>query len=155
MTIRARRMGAVLVVVVLASLLVGRLVSRGDAIVRLPNACSTPPKLQTRGNVTLQPKAMKAFRKAQRLSGGRITVVESYRSCDAQALACLDICGDEDGCPGTCARPGRSYHQLGAAIDVSQASLASTRVLRALKEAGWCQSLPRTDPGHFSFGGCH
>jgi D-alanyl-D-alanine carboxypeptidase len=152
---RARRTGAFVVVVVLASLLVGRMVSRGDAIVRPPNACSTPPTLETRGNVTLQPNAMKGYQKAQRLSGGRITVVQSYRSCGAQALACLKICGDANGCPGTCAAPGRSYHQLGAAIDVSAASLASSRVLRALRTTGWCQSLPNTDPGHFSFGGCH
>jgi hypothetical protein len=148
-------MGAVLVVVVLASVLVGRMVSRGDAIVRPPDVCSTPPTLMTRGDVTLQPNAMKAYQKAQRLSGGRITVIQSYRSCGAQALACLRICGDENGCSGTCARPGSSYHQFGAAIDVSAASLASSRVLRALRRAGWCQPLPNTDPGHFSFGGCH
>jgi D-alanyl-D-alanine carboxypeptidase-like protein len=148
-------MGPVLIVVVLASLLVGRMVSRGDAIVRPPDVCATPPTLMTRGHVTLQPNAMRAYQQAQRLSGGRITVVQSYRSCSAQALACLSICGDENGCPGTCARPGTSYHQFGAAIDVNAASLASSRVFRALRTTGWCQPLPNTDPGHFSFGGCH
>ena len=152
---RAKRMVGAMAVVVLALLLVGRLVSRGDAIARSESVCSHPPKLQTRGDVTLQPKAMKAFQKAQRLSGQRIAVVQSYRSCAAQALACLNICGDKDGCPGTCARPGQSYHQLGAAIDVSPDSLLSRQVVAALEAAGWCQSLPNTDPGHFSFGGCH
>jgi LAS superfamily LD-carboxypeptidase LdcB len=152
---RARPVFGALVVAVLALLLVGRVVSRGDAIVRQDSACSHPPKLRARGNVTLQPRAMKAFQKAQRLSGQRIVVVQSYRSCAAQALACLNICGDENGCPGTCARPGQSYHQLGAAIDVSRDSLLSSQVVAALEAAGWCQSLPNTDPGHFSFGGCH
>jgi hypothetical protein len=27
-------------------------------------------------------------------------------------------------------------------------------VLDALGRAGWCQPLPGSDPGHFSFGGC-
>ena len=26
---------------------------------------------------------------------------------------------------------------------------------QALEDNGWCQSLPDSDPGHFSFDGCH
>jgi hypothetical protein len=28
-------------------------------------------------------------------------------------------------------------------------------VIEALEEAGWCQSLPSSDAGHFSWDGCH
>jgi LAS superfamily LD-carboxypeptidase LdcB len=98
---------------------------------------------------------MKAFRKAVRLAPGPVLVVQSYRSCRQQAEACRSICGDPTGCPGRCASPGTSYHQLGAAVDLSQGSLDSSGVIHAMEEAGWCQSQPATDPGHFSFDGCH
>jgi len=98
---------------------------------------------------------MEAFQRAQDLAGRRIEVVQSYRSCAAQRQACVDICGDPGGCAGTCAEPGSSWHQLGAAIDVTQAMLGQQRVVDALDDAGWCQPLPDSDPGHFSVDGCH
>ena len=98
---------------------------------------------------------MEAFLRAQRMTDGAIAVVQSYRSCREQAQACTNICGNPEGCPGTCARPGSSYHQLGAAIDITQESLDTPGVIRALERTGWCQSQPDTDPGHFSFDGCH
>jgi LAS superfamily LD-carboxypeptidase LdcB len=116
--------------------------------------CGRPP-LRTFQGVTLQPVALAAFKRAQRLSGGKIEVVQSYRSCAQQAEACRNICGDSNGCPGRCASPGLSYHQLGAAIDITQDSLDTAGVIEALEEAGWCQSQPASDPGHFSFDGCH
>ncbi|MFN2589233.1 MAG: D-alanyl-D-alanine carboxypeptidase family protein, partial [Actinomycetota bacterium] len=97
----------------------------------------------------------RAFKEAERLAGHRITVVESYRSCSEQAKAGDRICDSPAGCPGTCAPPGSSYHQLGAAIDVSERMLRDPSTMSALRRAGWCQSVPDSDPGHFSFGGCH
>jgi hypothetical protein len=129
--------------------------SGGDGVVRPNDACASPPAMRTARGVTLQPAAMRAFRQAERLAGRSIAVVESYRSCSDQAAACERICSDPNGCPGRCAPPGASYHQLGAAIDVTEAMLQSPEVIGALKDAGWCQSLPDSDPGHFSFGGCH
>jgi LAS superfamily LD-carboxypeptidase LdcB len=105
--------------------------------------------------VTLQPNAMKAFRVAERLAGRPIVVVQSYRSCAQQALACRNICGNSGGCPGRCLPPGKSYHQLGAAVDITAGELQSSQIVSALEKAGWCQSVPDSDPGHFSFGGCH
>ena len=64
-----------------------------------------------------------AFKKAERIAGRTIGVVQSYRSCTAQALACRRICADPGGCPGTCAEPGTSSHQRGEAIDVTTSSL--------------------------------
>jgi hypothetical protein len=48
-----------------------------------------------------------------------------------------------------------SWHQLGAAIDITQEGLDDPRIFQALIDNGWCQSLPDSDPGHFSFDGCH
>ncbi len=140
---------------VLAATAVAVVTLRGPSIKRPEDPCTSPPPLLTRHGVTLQPLAMQAFRRAETLAGTRIPVVQSYRSCSDQALACVGICGAAGGCPGTCASPGLSWHQLGAAIDLSRATLKRTRIVGALQEAGWCQSLPESDPGHFSYGGCH
>jgi hypothetical protein len=154
---RGRRLVAALAVV--AALALG--VSAGSALIgrsaiaHPDDPCTSPPAMVTRDGVTLQPNAMKAFKRAERQAGKRIPVVQSYRSCAQQAIACRSICGDADGCPGQCASPGTSYHQLGAAIDVSAETLQSRTVVNALVKAGWCQSLPDSDPGHFSFDGCH
>ena len=118
-------------------------------------SCTPPSKLITLRGVTLEPEAMGAFRKAESLAGRRIDVVQSYRSCAAQALACVRVCGNSAGCPGACAEPGTSYHQRGKAIDVTRAMLDTPRVVAALRKAGWCQSVPDSDPGHVSFDGCH
>jgi hypothetical protein len=118
-----------------------------------PN-CTPPSRLETFQGVTLQPDALDAFKRAERIAGRTIHVVQSYRSCASQALACQRLCGDSAGCPGTCAEPGTSYHQRGWAIDVTAASLRAPRVIGALRKAG-CQSVPKSDPGHFSYQGCH
>ena len=117
--------------------------------------CARSEELRTRRGVTLLPEAMESFLEAERLAGERIEVIESFRSCRRQARACLRICGNRMGCPGRCAPPGLSWHQRGLAIDISQESLGDARVVGALQEAGWCQSVPENDPGHFSFDGCH
>jgi LAS superfamily LD-carboxypeptidase LdcB len=127
----------------------------GDGVIRPDDPCTDRPPMQTYRGATLQPVAMQAFKRAQRATHGRIDVVQSYRSCAQQAIACERICGNRDGCPGRCVKPGTSYHQLGAAIDITQGSLDTTGVIDALVAAGWCESVPRTDPGHFSYGGCH
>ncbi len=146
--------GVAVTVAMLAAVLVV-FARRGDGVVRPDDPCTERPPMQTYRGVTLQPVPMQAFKEAQRASGGAIDVVESYRSCAQQAIACQRICGNSQGCPGRCVKPGTSYHQLGAAIDITQASLDTAGVIPALTRAGWCQSVPRTDPGHFSYGGCH
>ena len=154
-TKRARGLGAILAAGFLAAAIgVGWHAFHHELLARPEIPCGRPP-LHTWQGVTLQPVALTAFKHAQRLAGGRIAVVQSYRSCVQQAEACRNICGDPNGCPGRCASPGLSYHQLGAAIDITQDSLDAPGVIGALEEAGWCQSQPDTDPGHFSFGGCH
>ena len=121
-----------------------------DPLIRPSDTCAEAPPIRSFDGVRLQPAAMQAYRMAQRRAHGDISVVQSYRSCAEQVEACRNICGDPNGCPGTCASPGSSYHQLGAAIDITQGSLDTPGVIRALEETGWCQSEPDTDPGHFS-----
>ena len=128
---------------------------REPAIAIPDDACAERPPLVTGEGVTLQPAALTAFRAAQREAGVPIPVVQSYRSCRQQRIACNDICGDPNGCEGTCAPPGLSWHQLGTAVDITQEGLDDERIPRALEANGWCQSLPGSDPGHFSFDGCH
>ena len=143
----------------LAVLAIGGVVAstalRGPAAATPQEVCAHPPTLQTWQGVRLQPAAMTAFRAAQQQAGVKIPVVQSYRSCHQQRIACRDICGDPNGCEGTCAPPGLSWHQLGEAIDITQGGLDDPRIPQALEDNGWCQAVPDTDPGHFSFDGCH
>lgn len=150
---RRRRVTLALAAVgVAAATVLGFVVFRDQGVERV---CSRPDELRTRGNVTLIPEAMDAYLEAESAVGRHIDVVESYRTCREQAAACEGICGSRRGCPGACAPPGLSWHQRAAAIDVTQEMLDTPGVIRALEDAGWCQSLPDTDPGHFSFDGCH
>ena len=127
----------------------------GPLIVIPDDPCAERPPLRTVGGVRLQPVAMEAFVQAQREASVPIPVVQSYRSCAEQRRACRQICGDPEGCPGLCAPPGRSWHQLGAAIDIAQEGVDDPAIVAALEVHGWCQALPDSDPGHFSFDGCH
>jgi len=149
---RRRRRVAAVAVVLVAGAVLGVVVLRDGGVERV---CGRPDEVRTRGNITLIPDAMDAFVQAEASLGHEIDVVESYRSCRQQALACVQICGSRRGCPGACAPPGLSWHQRAAAIDVTQTMLDTPGVIQALEEAGWCQSLPDTDPGHFSWDGCH
>lgn len=130
--------------------MLGFLLLRDQGVERV---CSRPPDLRTVDGVTLVADAMDAFLQAEGATGP-IVVVESYRSCREQARACERICGARS-CPGLCAPPGLSWHQRGLAIDVSQASLDTPGVVGSLEDRGWCQAVPASDPGHFSFDGCH
>ena len=157
--IRRRRLhGAVLFSAGWVLLIVLALLARSHAGVAEPSAaevCASPPVLQHSGGISLVPDAMAAFHKAERLAGRTIHVVQSYRSCADQRLACQRICGDAGGCPGTCAPAGLSWHNRGEAVDLATSSLHDPRVVSAMRTAGWCESVPDNDPGHFSFGGCH
>jgi hypothetical protein len=127
----------------------------GPVIAIPDDPCAERPPLRNVDGVRLQPVAMKAFLRAQRDAGVPIPVVQSYRSCAEQRRACRSICGNPEGCRGLCAPPGLSWHQLGAAIDITQEGLDDPRIFQALVDNGWCQALPDSDPGHFSFDGCH
>ena len=97
---------------------------------------------------------MAAFRAAQQDAGVQIPVVQSFRSCHQQRIAYRNICGNPNGCEGTCAPPGLSWHQLGEAVDITQAGLDDARITQALEANGWCRRC-RTPSRAFSFDGCH
>ena len=117
--------------------------------------CASPPAVVSTDGVTLTSDAMRAFQRAQRLAKRHLEVVQSYRSCAQQRLACINICGSAGGCPGTCAPAGLSWHNRGEAVDLTSAEVRNRAIVSAMQKAGWCQSVPTNDPGHFSFGGCH
>lgn len=58
-----------------------------------------------------------------RAHGWNGRVQSGVRDVNAQVQACINVCGNPNGCPGTCAAPGTSNHQEiaypGGAIDVS------------------------------------
>ena len=151
---RRRRLlaAAAVVAVVAGGSVLAFVLLRDTAVERF---CGRPEELRTRGNVTLKAEAMETFLEAEAEVGHEIVVVESYRSCREQALACERICGTRRGCPGLCAPPGLSWHQRALAIDVPQDMLDAPGVIDALEGAGWCQPLPASDAGHFSYDGCH
>ena len=128
---------------------------RGPAAAIPQDVCAHRPTLQSWEGVRLQPAAMAAFRAAQQDAGVQIPVVRASARATSSAIACRNICGNPNGCEGTCAPPGLSWHQLGEAVDITQAGLDDARITQALEANGWCQAVPDTDPGHFSFGGCH
>jgi hypothetical protein len=146
-------LAAVVVVVVAGG--VGYVALSGPSIAIPDDPCAERPPLRDVDGVRLQPVAMRAFLQAQREAGVPIPVVQSFRSCAEQRQACRSICGNPQGCPDRCAPPGLSWHQLGAAIDITQEGVDQPAILTALEANGWCQSLPGSDPGHFSFDGCH
>jgi D-alanyl-D-alanine carboxypeptidase len=134
---------------------VGYVALSGPSIVIPDDPCAERPPMREVDGVRLQPIAMRAFLQAQVEAAVSIPVVQSYRSCAEQRKACRSICGSPQGCPDRCAPPGLSWHQLGAAIDITQEGVDDLRIVQALEANGWCQSLPGSDPGHFSFDGCH
>lgn len=85
------------------------------------------------------------------------TIASTYRSCATQREVCQHLCGNPNGCPGTCAPPGRSYHQLGLAVDAPATRNPST-VRRIFYAHGWHNfsshdglSASGSDPWHFSY----
>ena len=84
----------------------GARVRRRCATTRDRAFCGRPEELRTRDGVMLTADAMDAFLEAEARVGHDIVVVQSYRTCREQALACERICDSRRGCPGLCAPPG-------------------------------------------------
>jgi hypothetical protein len=98
---------------------------------------------------------------AARAHGWQGPVTSGVRTTADQRQACINVCGNPNGCPGRCARPGTSNHRgtrfpLGA-VDVSDRD-GFVIALAAAKRAGDItgpvikNDLPN-DRGHFSFTG--
>jgi len=68
-----------------------------------------------------------------RRNGWSGTVTSGVRSVAEQRQACINVCGNPNGCPGTCAKPGSSNHQgilyPAGAIDVGSEDQARQLIL--------------------------
>jgi hypothetical protein len=80
---------------------------------------------------------------ADRLLGRPVPIVSGYRS-PARQQALWERRASN---PYPVARPGRSLHERGLAIDVPRGFVDD--LLGVADRAGLCQPLPRTDPVHF------
>jgi hypothetical protein len=82
-------------------------------------------------------------------------VVSGVRSDAEQQQACIHVCGNPNGCPGTCAKPGNSNHRgvvlpLGA-VDVDD-PVGFAAYVKDCPGPKLINDLPN-DRGHFSFTG--
>jgi hypothetical protein len=130
----------------------GSIKNAGKVVIPGPRGswCNKKVPLATRAGVTLQPAALQGFLCAQQKYGHHIPVGQSTRDCKTQCNDCQSICGNcQGGCPGRCASPGSSYHQIGLAVDVQG---VNAQIINAMLACGWHHPLPTSDAGHFSYG---
>lgn len=92
-----------------------------------------------------------------KMNGWNGTVTSGIRSDAEQRAACRGVCGNEQGCPGRCAKPGQSNHRgalfpLGA-VDVTDPS-GFWRAIQSYPGGPPVKnSLGAQDPVHFSRSG--
>lgn len=108
----------------------------------------------------LQARALQSLREVERdcrKHNAAFSIASTYRSCATQREVCQNICGSPNGCPGTCAPPGRSYHQLGLAVD-APATKNPSEVRRIFYRHGWHNFSSHdslrasgSDPWHMSY----
>lgn len=83
-------------------------------------------------------------------------VSDGYRSVADQRIACTHVCGNPNGCPGRCAKPGTSNHQRtefpGGAVDVTEYEDFGRRAKRYPHGPTVKNDLP-LDRVHFSYTG--
>lgn len=91
-----------------------------------------------------------------RANGWTGTVTSGIRSDAAQRQACINVCGNPNGCAGTCAKPGTSNHRLqvfpGGAVDVTNPAQFALVLSKYPGGAPIKNALPN-DLGHFSRNG--
>lgn len=91
-----------------------------------------------------------------KLNGWNGTVTSGIRSDSQQRQACIHVCGNPNGCPGRCAKPGQSNHRgsvfpLGA-VDVTDPA-GFARVLRGYPGGPPIKNDLPNDLVHFSRSG--
>lgn len=91
-----------------------------------------------------------------KLNGWNGQVTSGIRSDAQQRQACIHVCGNPNGCPGKCAKPGQSNHRghvypLGA-VDVSD-PIGFARVLQDYPGGPPIKNDLPADPVHFSRSG--
>lgn len=91
----------------------------------------------------LAPAMLAALNRADQLLGRRVPVASGLRSIAEQRRLWERRANN----PYPVARPGTSRHELGLAVDIPRAFVAT--LLRVAADAGLCRPLPDTDPVHF------
>lgn len=85
------------------------------------------------------------------------TVQSGQRSVAEQRIACIHVCGNPNGCPNRCAKPGTSNHQgtryPAGAIDVSDPAGFQNAIKDYPGGAPLKNTLGADDPGHMSVNG--
>lgn len=91
-----------------------------------------------------------------RKNGWHGVVTSGYRSDADQREACRHVCGNPNGCPGRCAKPGTSNHRYktypGGAVDVTDYETFGRVVARYPDGPTLKNDLPQ-DRVHFSLSG--
>lgn len=91
--------------------------------------------------------------KYARNHGWNGSVSSGYRSKKEQIAACIHVCGNPNGCPGTCAKPGTSNHERktwpGGAVDVTDYANFG-RIVKGSPHSGRLINDLPDDPVHFS-----
>jgi len=92
-----------------------------------------------------------------KMNGWNGTVTSGIRDDAAQRRACIGVCGNPNGCPGTCAPPGQSNHRgkvfpLGA-VDVSDPAGFWRAIQKYPGGPPVKNALGAADPVHFSRSG--
>ncbi|MEM9610577.1 MAG: M15 family metallopeptidase, partial [Actinomycetota bacterium] len=106
-----------------------------------------PPIGGTGARAGLAPAMLAALARADELLGVPVPITSGYRSiADQQRLW-----DNRHTNPYPVARPGRSRHHAGLAVDVPSAFVP--RLLGVAAQSGLCQPLPQTDPIHFEICG--
>lgn len=91
-----------------------------------------------------------------KMNGWNGRVTSGIRSDAQQRQACIHVCGNPNGCPGRCAKPGQSNHRgtvypMGA-VDVTD-PIGFARVLRDYPGGAPIKNDLPDDPVHFSRSG--
>lgn len=70
------------------------------------------PKVDTRAIPGAKPEyAATLSEMLKALGAKKVNCISGYRSPEQQRQACIRVCGNPEGCPSRCARPGSSQHQ--------------------------------------------
>jgi hypothetical protein len=102
-----------------------------------------PPPVGGAGTTGLVPDLVAALARAGSLLGRPVPISSGFRTrAEQEALWAARASN-----PYPVARPGTSRHELGLAVDVPRAFVATLRGVAAA--VGLCQPLPVTDPVHF------
>ena len=120
------------------TLIVGDIVAAATA-----RRIDPPPVEGTGSRAGLAPAMLAALARADQLLGREVPITSGYRSFEHQRR----LWENRHSNPYPVARPGRSRHETGLAVDVPSSFVPT--LLTVARDAGLCRPLPERDPIHF------